>query len=143
MTALRMRARDFLDEDQLIAVRQRVTWKGVALIAHAWALILGAIALVAWWPNPLTFLLAVGVIGSRQLGLAILMHDGAHGCLSADEIGVRLVGSEMCIRDRGTPAMARDLARIGTRALGVQTLDGALDQRREICLLYTSDAADE
>ena len=85
MTALRMRARDFLNEDQLIAVRQRVTWKGDALIAHAWALILGSIALVAWWPNPLTFLLAVGIIGSRQLGLAILMHDGAHGCLSADE----------------------------------------------------------
>ncbi|MEH2589308.1 fatty acid desaturase [Bradyrhizobium sp. AZCC 1721] len=85
MTALRMRARDFLTEDQLVAVRQRVTWKGAALIAHAWALILGSIALVAWWPNPLTFLLAVGIIGSRQLGLAILMHDGAHGCLSADE----------------------------------------------------------
>ena len=67
MTALRMRARDFLNEDQLIAVRQRVTWKGVALIAHAWALILGSIALVAWWPNPLTFLLAVGIIGSRLL----------------------------------------------------------------------------
>src|SRR5689334_9715446 len=85
MTALRMRARDFLNEDQLIAVRQRVTWKGAALIAHAWALILGSIALVAWWPNPLTYLLAVAIIGSSQLGLAILMHDGAHGCLSADE----------------------------------------------------------
>ena len=85
MTALRMRARDFPNEDQLVAVRQRVTWKGIALIAHAWVLILGSIVLVAWWPNPLTFLLAVGVIGSRQLGLAVLMHDGAHGCLSADE----------------------------------------------------------
>ncbi len=85
MTALRMRARDFLSEDQLIAVRRRSTWKGAALIAHAWALILGSIALVAWWPNPLTYLLAVGIIGSRQLGLAILMHDGAHGCLANSE----------------------------------------------------------
>jgi fatty acid desaturase len=85
MTALRMRARDFLSEDELIAVRQRSTWKGAAMIVHAWALILGSIALVAWWPNPLTFVLAVGIIGSRQLGLAILMHDGAHGCLSPDE----------------------------------------------------------
>ena len=85
MTALRMRARDFLTEDQLIDVRTRSTWKGAALIVHAWALILASIALVAWWPNPLTYLLAVGIIGSRQLGLAILMHDGAHGCLSADE----------------------------------------------------------
>jgi fatty acid desaturase len=85
MTALRMRARDFLSEGELVAVRERSTWKGVALIAHAWALIIAAVALVAWWPNPITYLLAVGIIGSRQLGLAILMHDGAHGCLSPDE----------------------------------------------------------
>src|SRR5215813_2436871 len=85
MTALRMRARDFLSEDELVDVRERFTWKGAALIAHAWALIIAAVALVAWWPNPITYLLAVGIIGSRQLGLAILMHDGAHGCLSPDE----------------------------------------------------------
>ncbi|OSI60923.1 fatty acid desaturase [Bradyrhizobium canariense] len=85
MTALRMRARDFLTDEQLADVRRRVTWKGVALIAHAWALIIAAIALVAWWPNPITYVLAVAIIGSRQLGLAILMHDGAHGCLSPDE----------------------------------------------------------
>src|SRR3954454_3513542 len=85
MTALRMRARDFLNDEQLADVRRRVTWKGVALIAHAWALIIAAIALVAWWPNPITYVLAVAIIGSRQLGLAILMHDGAHGCLSPDE----------------------------------------------------------
>jgi len=85
MTALRMRARAFLSEQELIEVRTRVTWKSVALIAHAWALILGSIALVAIWPNPLTFILAVAIIGSRQLGLAILMHDGAHGCLSSNE----------------------------------------------------------
>jgi fatty acid desaturase len=85
MTALRMRARDFLTEEQLIQVRRRSTWKGAALIAHAWALILAAIALVAWWPNPVTYLLAVAIIGSRQLGLAILMHDGAHGALANGE----------------------------------------------------------
>src|SRR5580692_801529 len=82
MTALRMRAREFLTDQQLIEVRRRSTWKGVALIAHAWALILAAIALVAWWPNPVTYLLAVAIIGSRQLGLAILMHDGAHSALA-------------------------------------------------------------
>ena len=85
MTALRMRARDFMTDAELIEVRTRSTWRGVALIAHAWGVIAAAIALVAIWPNPLTYLLAVAVIGSRQLGLAILMHDGAHGCLAADE----------------------------------------------------------
>jgi fatty acid desaturase len=80
-----MRARAFLNEQELIEVRTRVAWKSVALIVHAWTLILGSIALVAVWPNPLTFILAVAIIGSRQLGLAILMHDGAHGCLASGE----------------------------------------------------------
>jgi len=85
MTMLRIRARDLLTEDQLIAVRRRSIWRAASLSAHAWAMILGSIGLVAWWPNPVTYLLAVAIIGSRQLGLAILMHDGAHGCLSSDE----------------------------------------------------------
>ena len=82
MTALRIRARDLMTDQELVEVRARSTWKSVALIAHAWTLILGAIAMVAVWPNPFTFLLAVAIIGSRQLGLSILMHDGAHGLLA-------------------------------------------------------------
>ena len=81
----RIPARDLLTPEQLARVRERVEWKGVALIAHAWTVILGAVALVAWWPNPLTYILAVMLIGSRQLGLAILMHDAAHGCFSRNE----------------------------------------------------------
>src|SRR6185295_17116391 len=82
--ALRIPARDLLTPNELALLRERVEWKGIALIAHAWAVILGAIALVAVFPNPLTCIVAVVLIGSRQLGLAILMHDGAHGCLSRD-----------------------------------------------------------
>jgi fatty acid desaturase len=81
-TALRIPARELLAPAELVALRERVEWKGIALIAHAWGVILGSIALVAIFPNPLTYVVAVVLIGSRQLGLAILMHDGAHGCLS-------------------------------------------------------------
>lgn len=81
----RLPARTFLTDAQLAAVRERSTWRGIAMIAHAWTLILGSVALVAWFPNPLTFVLAVLIIGSRQLGLAILMHEGAHGLLARDE----------------------------------------------------------
>src|SRR5262249_51362129 len=56
-----------------------------ALIVHAWGVIFGAMALAAVFPNPLTYTLAVMLIGSRQLGLAILMHEGAHRCLSRNE----------------------------------------------------------
>ena len=81
----RIAARDLLAEADLARLRERSLWRGLWLIAHAWGVIFGAIALVAWWPNPLTYVLAVMVIGSRQLGLAILMHDGAHGCLAKDQ----------------------------------------------------------
>jgi fatty acid desaturase len=85
MTALRLAARDIMSADDLAVVRERSSWKGIALIAHAWALMLGSMALFVWWPNPLTFVLAVLIIGSRQLGLAILMHEGAHGGLARDQ----------------------------------------------------------
>ena len=39
----------------------------------------GAFALPALWPNPLTIVLSVLILGGRQLGLAIFYHDCSHG----------------------------------------------------------------
>lgn len=75
-------ARDFMTDAEYAAIRARSCWKSSFLIIHAWTLILGAMAMVALWPDPFTFLLAVAIIGSRQLGLLILMHDGAHHALA-------------------------------------------------------------
>jgi fatty acid desaturase len=80
--ASRVPGRALIEPAALAALRERVEWKGVALILHAWTVIFASMAVVALFPDPLTYLLAVVLIGSRQLGLAILMHDGAHGCLS-------------------------------------------------------------
>jgi fatty acid desaturase len=85
MPARRIPAHEFLTQGELAELRQRRTWRGLWMIAHAWGLIAASIALVAIFPNPFTFILAVMIIGSRQLGLAILMHDGAHGALARDE----------------------------------------------------------
>jgi fatty acid desaturase len=71
----RIAARELITPAQLAALRQPSESKGIALIAHAWAVIFAAITLVAVFPNPLTYVLAVMLIGSRQLGLAILMHE--------------------------------------------------------------------
>ena len=58
---------------------------GVMLVIHCWALIVAAAALFIVWPNLFTYVLAVMVIGARQLGLAILMHEGAHGLLARNK----------------------------------------------------------
>jgi fatty acid desaturase len=67
--------------DEMASIRARSDLKGLGSVAHAWVVIAAAMALYAWWPNPLTFVVAVILIGGRQLGLAILMHDAAHGVL--------------------------------------------------------------
>ncbi|MDB5465322.1 MAG: fatty acid desaturase [Phenylobacterium sp.] len=58
---------------------RRSSWKGLALIAHAWAVIFAAGAMAVLFP--ITIPLAIAIIGARQLGLAILMHDAAHAAL--------------------------------------------------------------
>ncbi len=65
-----------LEEKRRLGAKSNVV--GLLLVLHAWGLILGSMAFFAWWPNPFTFLLGVMVVGGRQLGLAILMHDAAH-----------------------------------------------------------------
>src|SRR5947207_13772537 len=75
---------ELLTPEQIQELRGKSDLVGALLVLHAWGLIFGSMALFAVFPNPLTFILAVTVIGARQLGLAILMHDGTHGLLFAD-----------------------------------------------------------
>lgn len=85
-----------LDPAEAAMLRSRSDWIGAALVLHAWLLIAGAMALFAAWPNPLTFLVAVAVIGNRQLGLAILMHDASHRLLFASPRLNDWVGTWLC-----------------------------------------------
>ncbi|WP_332772810.1 fatty acid desaturase family protein [Phenylobacterium sp.] len=77
--AARLDPKDFFTAEEWAPMSRRSSWKGLAMIAHAWATIFAAGAMVVVWP--FTLPLAVMIIGARQLGLAILMHDAAHGAL--------------------------------------------------------------
>lgn len=88
--------------DEIRQLSKRSDWMGAYLVLHAWALIAGAMALFVWLPNPLTFLLAVMVIGGRQLGLAILMHDAAHGLLFRTRRLNEFAGQWLCAFPVGT-----------------------------------------
>lgn len=95
----------FLDPNDIRPLGMRSDIAGAALILHCWGVIAAAIALFALWPNPLTALLAIMLIGSRQLGLAILMHEAAHNALFKTRALNEWVGTWAC----GWPIMA-DLA---------------------------------
>ena len=77
-------------------LQRRSDWRGLGMVAHAWGLIGVALTLFTIWPNPLTWLLAVLVVAGRQLGLAILMHEAAHGGLSRSHRLNDWVGQWLC-----------------------------------------------
>ena len=96
MNATVAKTSDYLTAEQVRTLRGKSNVAGALLVLHAWVLIGASMALFVWWPNPFTFLLAVMVIGCRQLGLAILMHDAAHGLLFNNRRLNDWVGAWLC-----------------------------------------------
>lgn len=77
--AARVAPKAYFAPDEWAPLARKSAWKGPALVAHAW-IVIGLAAGMAM-AFPITIPLAVMIIGARQLGLAILMHDAAHGAL--------------------------------------------------------------
>lgn len=85
-----------LTAEQEAFLRGRSNAMGFYLVLHAWGVIGLAMALFVAWPNPLTFVTAIVLIGGRQLGLAILMHDAAHRALFKNTWLNDFVGAHFC-----------------------------------------------
>lgn len=100
--ANRLRPMDVFTPSEWADISAREDWRGLALVAHAWGVIAAAFTLVAIWPNPLTWLLAVMLVGARQLGLAILMHEAAHGALHRNRRHNDGIGHWLCAAPVGT-----------------------------------------
>ncbi len=96
MTASHLYGQTLLSGSQQAFFRKRSDLVGLCLVVHAWSVIVGAMLFFAWWPNPLSFLLACVVIGGRQLGLAILMHDASHRLLFESPRLNDFVGRYLC-----------------------------------------------
>jgi fatty acid desaturase len=101
--AARSNPRDFFSDAEWARLSRHSVWIGPALVAHCW-LVIGAAALMgmAW---PLTIPLAIMIIGGRQLGLAILMHDAAHRALHPNARINDFFGKWLCnpVLDRYRP----------------------------------------
>jgi fatty acid desaturase len=65
-------------------------------VAANWGLTFAAMAAVAVWPNPLTIVAALIVIGTRQLGCAVLMHEASHRSLFSSRAVNDWVGQWLC-----------------------------------------------
>ena len=73
--------RDAISHEEMLELLKPNDWRSVFTLACTWGMIFACFALVAWFPNPLTILLAVFILGARQLGLAVVMHETSHRTL--------------------------------------------------------------
>ena len=96
--AARVKPEAFFTLAEWTALSMRSAWKGLALVLHCWLVIGAAMAIGARWPVMIP--LMVMVIGNRQLGLFILMHEAAHGLLHTkrainDRVALWFCGAEL------------------------------------------------
>jgi fatty acid desaturase len=85
--------RDYLSTREIAELRRMRDGRSWFTVALNWGIIFAAMAMVAVWPNPLTVILALFLIGARQLGLAVLMHDASHFALFSNRRVNDWVGS--------------------------------------------------
>ena len=101
--ATRVDPKSYFTAEEWAPLARRSAWKGLALVAHCWAVIglcwAGVIVASHYlgWFWPLTLILAVPIIGGRQLGLGILQHDAAHGALHPDPKVGDWVSDVLCL----------------------------------------------
>ncbi len=76
-----MKASDYLSSDELKYFTGRSDVAGAWMVLFNWLFIAAIFAGVALWTNPLTVVLGILLLGGRQMGLAVLMHDAGHRTL--------------------------------------------------------------
>lgn len=94
--------REYLHTAEFKALSQRNNGLAARGLLINFALIGLGFAIPALWPNPLTILFGVLVLGGRQVGLAILMHDTAHKAYFSNPNLNEWVGKWLC----ASPIMA-------------------------------------
>ncbi len=99
---------DVLSPEEVARLRTVSNWKGVLAVVNAWAWIFATMAVFslaaayAWWAGLLVLVPGVMIVGGRQLGLAVLMHDAAHGILIRNRRLNDWIGQWLCGAPTGT-----------------------------------------
>lgn len=73
--------KEYFTKEQLADLHKYSDWKGLWEVVYTWLWIAGAFALVYFLPNVLTVVLAMLILGGKQLACAIIMHDTGHNSL--------------------------------------------------------------
>ena len=73
-----MNIKELLTEDEFTIVTTKNGWLAARIVLFDWFIIVATFVLLATYTNPITILLGVFVIGARQLGLGVTVHETGH-----------------------------------------------------------------
>ena len=73
--------RDILSPDEIRDLTARSDLRGALYILQTWSLIAMIFSVLVLSPNPLTFVLAVILLGGQQLACAVISHEAVHRTL--------------------------------------------------------------
>jgi len=76
-----MNIKDILNESEIRQVTARSDLQAAWIVLSDWLIIAGCFAITASYPNPITILLAIIVLGGRQMGLGVIVHETGHRTL--------------------------------------------------------------
>ena len=91
-----MKINDYLTRDEIAQFTAKSDFHAWRLVLGNWLAIAAIFAVVGAYPNPLTLLLAIVLLGGRQLGLSVLMHECGHRTLFRNPRLNDLVGQWAC-----------------------------------------------
>lgn len=84
---------EYLTLEERKQLMEKSDLKAALEIAHTWAWIAFAMALVYFFPNVLTVVIALFILGGKQLACAIIMHDASHYSLFTNKKMNEFVGN--------------------------------------------------
>ncbi len=72
---------DMLTKEEVQRFTERNDFSALRIVLGNWLMIVGIFAAVAYWTHPISIAIAIILLGGRQLGIAVLVHDCGHGTM--------------------------------------------------------------
>ena len=91
-----LKINDYLTPAEREQVLKRSDLWALWLVLSTWTLTLSLLWLAGAFPHPVTIVLVWALLGGRQLGLSVLMHEAGHHTLFANRVLNQRVGQWLC-----------------------------------------------
>lgn len=84
---------EYLSNDEIKLLMQKNNLKAFLEIADTWLWVAFAFFIASMWTNPFTIIIALFIIGGKQLACAIILHDCSHDSVFTSREVNRFVGN--------------------------------------------------